>query len=276
LRLDNRRVLITGAGSGIGRAIAVRLAGPGSALVLTGRRAEPLYETASLVTERGGAAHVLTADLSDPAAPARVVAEAVDTLGGLDILINNAGNVRAGDLDAIGEEDIQAMITVDLLAPVLLARAALPHLRKAAEVSGHAPGSAGILGISSGIALVGLPFYGVYAGAKAGLARFDESLRRELLGTGVAVATAYPGATETAMMDTNHAGDDLGFARRPVEDVADDIVAGLRAGEVEINTAPPERAAMQELNRTDPDAVDRKLAPLLPSLRQAVSTHRAI
>ncbi|MFL4909156.1 SDR family NAD(P)-dependent oxidoreductase [Streptomyces sp. MMS24-I2-30] len=276
MQLTGRKALITGAGSGIGRALALRLADHGGALVLTGRRSQPLHETARLVQARGGTARVIPADLADPAVPARLAEQAAAALGGLDLLVNNAGNVRAGELEAIGEDDIQAMVAVDLLAALLLTRAALPHLRAAAHATGGVHGSAAIVGISSGIALVGLPYYAVYAGVKAGLARFDEALRRELHGTGIYVATAYPGATATPMMDTNAAGDDVGFGRRGVEEVADAIADGLREGLPEINTASAGRRSMQDLNRTDPAAVDEKLAPLLPRLRQAVSGHRSM
>ncbi|MFL6053179.1 MAG: SDR family NAD(P)-dependent oxidoreductase [Actinoallomurus sp.] len=273
MQLSNRKALITGAGSGIGRALAVRLADLGGTLALAGRRAEPLYETARLVSERGGSAHVIPADLADATAPTRLVEQATAVLDGLDLLINNAGNVRAGELESISEDDINAMVAVDLLAPILLARAALPHLKAATR---RAPGSAAILGVSSGIALVGLPYYSVYAAVKAGLANFDEALRRELHGTGIHVATAYPGATATPMMDSSQAGDDLGFGRRTVDEVADEIIAGLREDLIDINTAPATRRGMQELNRTDPAAVDEKLAPLLPQLREAVAGHRSI
>jgi short-subunit dehydrogenase len=276
MQLRGRKALITGAGSGIGRALALRLADYGGALVLAGRRAEPLQETARLVNEQGGTAHVILADLAESAVPARLVEQSAAVLGGLDLLVNNAGNVRAGELESISEDDIQAMVAVDLLAPILLTRAALPHLRAAARAAGEVPGSAAVVGISSGIALVGLPYYSVYAGVKAGLARFDEALRRELHGTGIYVVTAYPGATATPMMDTNAAGDEVGFGRRSVEEVADAIVDGLLKDLIEINTALAGRRGMQELNRTDPVAVDEKLAPLLPLLRQGVSGHRSM
>lgn len=276
MQLKGRKALITGAGSGIGRALALRLADYGGALALAGRRVEALQETARLVNDQGGTAHVIPADLAESAVPARLVEEAAAALGGLDLLVNNAGNVRAGELESISQDDIQAMVAVDLLAPILLTRAALPHLRAAARAAGEASGSAAIVGIASGIALVGLPYYSAYAGVKAGLARFDEALRRELHGTGIYVATAYPGATATPMMDTNAAGEDIGFGRRSVDEVADAIVDGLREDLIEINTALPSRRAMQELNRTDPGAVDEKLAPLLPKLRQAVFEHRSM
>jgi len=151
-------------------------------------------------------------------------------------------------------------------------RAALPHLRLAGAEHGHAA----VLGISSGIALVGLPFYATYAATKSGLARFDEAMRRELTGTGIQVATAYPGATDTDMMASSEAGEDLGFGRRPVQEVAAEIVAGMENREIDINTAAPQRRGMQELNAVDPRAVDAALAPNLEQMEQAVRSHRSI
>jgi len=272
LDLTSRRVLLTGAGSGIGRRLALELANRGAQLVLVGRHEQPLTETATMVGVRGGSAHVLTADLTAPGAPERVVGSALELLGGLDVLINNAGNVRAGRLDEVDTADILAMLALNLTAPILLAKAALPHLRAAAT----AHGGAAVLGISSGIALVGLPFYATYAATKAGLARFDEALRRELIGTGIRVATAYPGATDTAMMATSQAGEDLGFGRRPVEEVAAEIVAGLEAGDAEINTSLRDRRGMQDLNATAPLEVDAALTPKLAEMEAATRSHRSI
>ena len=272
LDLTSRRVLLTGAGSGIGRRLAMELATRGAQLVLVGRHEQPLTETATMVGVRGGSAHVLTADLTAPGAPERVVGSALELLGGMDVLINNAGNVRAGRLDEVDTADILAMLALNLTAPILLTKAALPHLRAAAT----AHGGAAVLGISSGIALVGLPFYATYAATKAGLARFDEALRRELIGTGIRVATAYPGATDTAMMATSQAGEDLGFGRRPVEEVAAEIVAGLEAGGVEINTSLRDRRGMQDLNATAPLDVDAALTPKLAEMEAATRSHRSI
>ncbi len=272
LDLASRRVLLTGAGSGIGRRLALELATRGAQLVLVGRHEQTLTETAAMVGARGGSADVLSADLTGHGEPERVVGSAVRLLGGLDVLINNAGNVRAGRLDEVDTADILAMIALNLTAPILLTKAALPHLRAAAT----AHGGAAVLGISSGIALVGLPFYTTYAATKAGLALFDEALRRELIGTGVRVATAYPGATDTAMMATSQAGEDLGFGRRPVEEVAAEIVAGLEAGDAEINTSRRDRRGMQDLNATAPLDVDAALTPKLAEMEAATRSHRSI
>lgn len=268
--LNGRHGIITGAGSGIGRRLAAEFGGRHARLLLVGRREEPLRETAELVRAAGGDADVLAVDITEPGAPEHVVETAVRQ-GPLDLLVNNAGNVRAGHLTDLPEADIRAMIDLNLTAPVLLTRAALPSLRDAAAGRG-----ALVLDVSSGIALTGLPFYIVYAAAKAGIAHFGEALRRELHGSGVHVATAYPGATDTDMMTSSAAGEDLGFGRRPVEEVVQEIVAGLAAGEHEINTAAAGRRQVQELNQQDPLAVDELLAPRLRALEAAVRNHRSI
>jgi short-subunit dehydrogenase len=147
----------------------------------------------------------------------------------------------------------------------------LPALR-----AGAVPGGSVVLNIASGIALVGLPFYTTYAATKSGLARFGEALRRELHGSGVHVATVYPGATATAMMASSEAGDDLGFGRRPVSDVVADVLTARAKDEHEINTSLESRRAMQRLNISDPLAVDAALAPKLADMEASVRHHRSI
>jgi short-subunit dehydrogenase len=268
LDLAGRRGIVTGGGRGIGRELALRLGALGGDLLLVGRNEATLQATAQDVRDAGGSARTLAADLTDPAAPDRVVAAALEG-GGIELLVNNAGNVRAGRLESVPAADVQAMIALNLTAAVLLTRAALPAL-KAAERGGI------VLSISSGIGLLPLPFYSVYAATKTGLAGFGHALRREVHGTGLHVATLYPGATATDMMASSEAGESLGFGRRPVEDVVDDLMAALERGEHEINTALPTRRGMQELHRTDPLAVDERLAPTLDDLERAVRNHSSI
>ncbi|TKV26149.1 SDR family NAD(P)-dependent oxidoreductase [Arthrobacter sp. NamB2] len=268
--IANRTGVITGAGTGIGRALAVEFGRHNGNLLLVGRRAEPLEETADMVRSVGGQAEVFPVDITDPGAVDRVTG-AARRRGPVDLLVNNAGNVRAGRLEDLPEDDVLAMINLNLTAPILLTRALLPSLKGAAVKHGSI-----LLAISSGIALTGLPFYTVYAATKSGIAHFGEALRRELHGTGIHVATAFPGATDTDMMTSSTAGDDLGFGRRPVAEVVAETVAGLRAGDHEINTAAATRRKMQDLNKTDPLAVDALLAPRLKALESAVRTHRSI
>jgi short-subunit dehydrogenase len=234
-----------------------------------GRQQSTLTATARLVEAAGGTAEVLAQDLTLPGSVDRVT-EAVVSWATVDLLVNNAGNVRAGRLERTSEADIRSMIDLNLVAPVLLTRALLPRLQAGADRDSI------VLNISSGIALVGLPFYSVYAATKSGLARFGESLRRELTGTGVHVATVYPGATDTDMMTSQNAGADLGWERRSLDDVITDVMAGLEAGDHEINTAPESRRGMQRLNISDPMAVDAAMTPQLADLEAAVRDHRSI
>jgi short-subunit dehydrogenase len=270
LDLTDRRGIITGAGQGIGRALALEFGRRGGHLLLVGRQLATLTETARLVASEGGTTEILAEDLTQPGAVERIT-RAVASWNTVDLLVNNAGNVRAGRLELASDADVHSMIDLNLTAPILLTKALLPTLRR----SGNGRGSI-LLNIASGIALVGMPFYAVYAATKSGIAQFGEALRRELIGTGVHVATVYPGATDTAMMTSQNAGDDLGWGRRPLDDVITDLIIALEAGEHEINTAPEGRREMQQLNITDPLAVDAALTPGLEALELAVRDHRSI
>lgn len=118
-----RSILITGAGSGIGRSLALHLAAHAPRLTLVGRRSVPLEKAAAAVRERGGQAAVVPLDLTTPGAPAAAVAAATEAFSGLDILVNNAGNVRAGRLETVQERDVLAQVALNLTAPILLTRA---------------------------------------------------------------------------------------------------------------------------------------------------------
>ncbi|MBG6185638.1 short-subunit dehydrogenase, partial [Arthrobacter sp. CAN_A214] len=224
--LNNRTIVLTGAGSGIGRALALELAQYSPRLALVGRRREPLEEVADLVREKGGQAVVIPADLTDDGAPAAVVATTQERLGRIDILINNAGNVRAGRLEAIEESEILAQIALNLTAPILLTRAAVPALR--------ASGEGLVVNVSSGFGLLGMAFYATYGATKAGIAHFGEALRRELYGEGVHVLNVFPGATDTPMMDSSQAQAEHGFDYETPEDVARATVAGIITGEINV------------------------------------------
>jgi len=268
MNLRDKRALVTGGSSGIGLAIARILLEKGAKVVVTGRRSEMVTAAASELRATGSAVWSVAADVGTAEGRSATLEQALTALGGLDILVNNAGGVRAGRLEATPEDAIEAMVTVDLLAPILLTRAALPALR--------ASGDAVIVNIASGIALVGAPFYTTYAGVKAGLARFGEALRRELKGEGIHVLTAYPGGTDTPMMQSNRAGPELGFAREPAADVAAAVVEGIEEGAFEVIRGGETRTKMIAMNRDDPAAVDARFLGLKPALEEAVKDHSAL
>ncbi|MCJ8144631.1 SDR family NAD(P)-dependent oxidoreductase [Ancylobacter sp. A5.8] len=268
MNIAEKRVLITGGSSGIGFALAEAFLAKGARVAISGRRADRVAQAVARLEAGGRGAHGIVADVATSEGRAATLDEALAALGGLDILVNNAGGVRAGRLENTPEAELLAMIEVDLVAPILLTRDALPALR--------ASGDAVVVNVASGIALIGAPFYATYAAVKAGLARFGESLRRELKGEGVHVMTAYPAGTDTPMMASNRAGPELGFSREPASAVADAILGGIEAGAFEVIRGGDARAHMIALNRDNPAAIDERMLALKPALEEAVRDHSAL
>ena len=268
MNLEGKRVLITGGSSGIGLATAQAMIDAGARIVVTGRRADRVAAAVDQLRASGGDVHGVAADVATGEGRGATLAAALDELGGLDVLVNNAGGVRAGRLEDTSEAEIRTMIEVDLVAPILLTRAALPALR--------ASGAGLVVNVTSGIALFGVPFYATYTAAKAGLARFGEALRRELKGEGVHVLTVYPGGTDTPMMKSNRAGPELGFGREPAAAVAQAIVAGIEADAFEVARGGEERGRMLTLNRENPAAVDERFLSVKTALAEAVRDHSAL
>jgi short-subunit dehydrogenase len=266
--IKDKRIIITGGTSGIGLATAQALQAKGARVFITGRRPDVLATALDTLRRGGDWAEGVAADVATEAGRKATLAAGLQALGGLDILVNNAGGVRAGRLEDIAEAEIRAMIEVDLVAPILLTQAALPALR--------ASGNGLVVNITSGIALIGMPFYATYAAVKAGLARFGEALRRELKGEGVHVLTVYPGATDTPMMHSSKAGPEVGFVKEPAAAVADAIVDGIRADAFEVIRGGETRAKMIATNRENPQALDERFLGLKAALGEAVRGHSAL
>ncbi len=181
--------LITGASSGIGRALTERLAARGYTVAIAARRRALLDEVAEGVTRNGGRALVIELDVSDPDATVAAVEHAWDELGGLDLVIANAGfghDVHATKLDW---SNVAPILRVDALGAIATVTAALP--RMVARGSGH------LVGISSLAGTRGLPTSAAYSAAKAALSTFLESLRVDLGGSGVHVTDVRPGFIAT-------------------------------------------------------------------------------
>lgn len=185
-------VLITGASSGIGAAIAREAARKGYRLALTARRADRLEALAEAARADGAEALVLPADLADPEAPGRLVASVVDRFGGLDALINNAAFGLPSFFADVEPEALRRQIEVNFTAPLMLTRFALPVLvaRKGA-----------IINIGSSITSVANPVFGAYGATKAAMAYWNDALRRELRGQGVSVSLVEPGPVDTEFFE---------------------------------------------------------------------------
>jgi NAD(P)-dependent dehydrogenase (short-subunit alcohol dehydrogenase family) len=135
MKLDGKRVLITGGSSGIGLAIAHALLAKGAKVAITGRRSAVLSTAVEALRKNGGSVMGIVADVGTEEGRALTLQQALDALGGLDILVNNAGGVRAGRLEATSQKEIETMLNVDLVAPILLTRAALPALRASGDAT---------------------------------------------------------------------------------------------------------------------------------------------
>ncbi len=184
--LDGRRALITGASRGIGRAIAAAYARAGARLALSARTAANLEQVAGQVREHGAEVHTFGADLTDAQAPTRLVEHAAEALGGLDIVVNNAGD--AGH-DGLTLDVYRRLLHVNLRAPVLITQAARPFL-----LESDAPV---VINLSSVSARLGGP--DPYGPLKAALSSYTVGLAREWGKDGIRVVAIAPGVIETEM-----------------------------------------------------------------------------
>jgi uncharacterized oxidoreductase len=264
MKLQNKRVLLTGGSSGIGLALARRLAATGAHLVITGRRSGALESATFQLRGMGATVVPVQGDVADPDARQTFINAAHTKLGGLDILINNAGVVRAGRLDKISHAEVCRMIEVNLTAPILLTQLALPLLKRS--------GDGLVVNVSSGLGLIGTPFYATYGATKAGLALFSEALRRELKDEGVHVLTIYPTATDTQMMASSRSS----VERESADSVADATLKAIQSGVLAVIRGGEARAQMIARNRSDPAALDEHFRDLKPSLEQAVQDHSSL
>ena len=192
--LKGRTALVTGAGRGVGRSVALRLAEAGVAVALVARSRDELAETAVQVKELGADALVIPADLSDPDQVAGIAGRTASELGAIGILINNAAVVAPlGPVVQAEPAAWTAAVQLNVIAPALLTRAVLPGMIEA--------NWGRIVNVSSGIAARpgARPGMNAYATSKAALEAHTLNLAAELAGAGVTVNTFRPGSVDTVM-----------------------------------------------------------------------------
>ncbi len=223
--IRGRTALITGAASGIGRALALEIAGRGGHLALADRDADGLAATAGAAERSGVRVSLHPIDLVDAAAiealPAAVLAEHP----GVDLLINNAGVALGGTFEQVSEADFEWLFEINFWAVVRLTRALLPVLRRS--------DAAQIVNMSSLFGLVAPPGQVAYAASKFAVRGFGQALRLELDGTSVGVTTVHPGGVATAIARN---------ARMPAG-ITPDVVAARRRRYETLLRLPPDRAA---------------------------------
>lgn len=189
-RLRNRRIAVTGAASGIGRAIVACFAQQGAKVALLDRDATGLAETAALA---GGWTASRVCDVTDPAAVQSAIDDLALACGGLDGLVNCAGISLWRNLDGCSFADWRAVLSVNLDAAFLVTQACLPHLKQA--------GASTIVNIASGAALRPTRDFGVYATSKAALVAFTRALAIDLVEHGIRANAVCPGVIHTPMVE---------------------------------------------------------------------------
>jgi len=207
ISIKNKKILITGASSGIGKALAVEMSKAGAQLVLTSRKKDLLDNVAREIIQ----------ECPDIPAPLTIPCDVTNTMdirrlfntcdkktGGIDILINNAGIGVYGEGDMATLEDYREIMEVNYFGAVQCMLAAIPSMKKKKMGT--------IVNISSVAALHGVPFLGGYGASKAALVAFSQSLRAELIKDGISIVVVYPGYTETEFFEHEKK---VGRAQRP-------------------------------------------------------------
>jgi 3-oxoacyl-[acyl-carrier protein] reductase len=189
--LEGRKALITGASRGIGRAIAEAFAKQGAELALVATTADRLSNTVSACKDGGKAVHAFGVDVRDSAACNAMVKEAAEKLGGLDIIVNNAGVTRDNLLMRLSDEDYDTVLDTNLRGAFNITRAAARPLMK----SKHGR----LINIASVVGVAGNAGQANYAASKGGLIAFTKSVAKELSGRGVTANVIAPGFIETDM-----------------------------------------------------------------------------
>ena len=191
-RFTGKTVLITGGGSGIGRATALAFAREGAVVAVAGRRREPLGQTVRLIKDAGGQASAVTADVSSPADAERLVAAVAERHGGLHIAFNNAGIIEAGPLADMDDAAWDRQVAVNLTGVFLAMKHEINCMR--------ARGGGVIINTASNLgAHMRLPFLGAYAATKAAVSALTRAAAREYIADGIRINAISPGPIDTPM-----------------------------------------------------------------------------
>jgi short-subunit dehydrogenase len=252
--LLDRRLLITGASSGIGRAVAEQASQQGARLGLVARSADKLQALARDLSARGRDVVVLPGDITRDDDRRRIMQEFVDHFGGLDVLINNAGIGSFGHFIDSTEAVLRQVMEVNFFAPAEMIRLAIPHLTR-----GEQPA---IVNISSMCGRRGLPAWPEYSASKFALCGLTEALRAEMARFDISVLLVIPGLTRTDLHQhllRNEGRMKIDFAGgMPPEDVAKSILRSLRKNKRETVLGWEARWILR-VNRFLPGFVDRML-----------------
>jgi len=253
--IEGSRAIITGASSGIGRAMARELARQGAAVLIVARRVDRLQTVADEIVSAGGRVEQLVGDVADPAIRAEAIRRTQSVWGGLDILVNNAGVGALGLFDVADPERLRRLMEINFFALVEMTRLSLPLLKQ-----GNRPI---VVNVSSILGHRGVPYNSEYCASKFAVQGFSESIRSEFTRLGIDVLVVSPGTTETEFFDRviDRTGAPSWPKHRAVTaaQVARETVAAMRRGKHEIIPYRLGRL-MCWLNRLSPRLMDAVMA----------------
>ncbi|WP_280331738.1 SDR family NAD(P)-dependent oxidoreductase [Nocardia wallacei] len=265
--LKERTVLLTGASGGIGKRVARRLAAQGARVALVGRQADVLGALAEELRESGAKAEPILGDLADAAGLDDLVDRAERALGPIDVLINNAGVELAAAFTKYEPAELNWIVQVNLMAPMLLTRRVLPGM--VVRGGGH------VLFVSTGAAKVAPAFQAPYAATKAGLVSLAQSLRAEYHGTPIGFSVVLPGFVKgdgmyQVWVDQGVRASAL-LGSTTVDRIAGKIVGAVRRNRSEVLDMGMPVRSMFATTQLSPAFADRMARRMSPVFRKQAS-----
>ena len=262
MKFEEKKVLITGGTRGIGKCMVEELVKKGVRHIAVIARDKKSLKNLSLEHEEVKFLRI-AGDVADINVLREAAARIENKWGALDNLINNAGIISAGPLEDLSDEDLYDQVAVNQTAVFLLTKYCIPLLKSSDD--------AAILNISSGLGLLGMPFYAVYGSTKAAIRQFSDAMRRELAPDNIWVTCAYPTATDTDMMQKF-----IGREMDSPEMVAQRSLEGLINKELHVIFGGEERLRENVLNFEHPEKYDEVVAENYEQRKETSLDHKAI
>ncbi len=272
MRIEGKRVVITGGSSGIGLALAHEAAAKGGRLLLCSRGLDRLYAAQEMIHDRFPCTPrpiVAQCDVSCRDSVRKMVQAALEQLGGLDILVNNAGICVYGNSERTRPQDYQSVMAVNFYGPVNCMMETIPTMKCQREGL--------IVNVSSLAAIHGVPYLAAYSASKAALVALSESVRAELTDSGVRVLNVYPGYTDTGIFAAEKK---LGGAKRPEGTyrspckVARAVIRAIEGGKNDLIISTQGKL-MAFLSGTAPHLLAKEMARMAHLLRQEETVSNA-
>ena len=198
-RLAGKKALITGGGSGIGKATALAFAEEGAKVAIAGRRVEKLREAVSEIQRRGGTALAVACDVTNAGDAERAVREVSETFGGMNVLVNNAGMLSVSTIESIAEEEWDRVMAANIKGPFLMSRAALPEFRKA--------GGGAIVNVGSILGLIAMKDRAAYCASKGAVTLLTKAMALDHAHEKIRVNCICPSLVETDLVADYLAGE---------------------------------------------------------------------